>query len=194
MEIIEGALRCYAKYGIEKCTFDHIAKEAKTSRPLLLHYYKNKEEIFLLCAHFVRARFQDYAVRALQDGKTALEKLELYIDSCFGWLRDFPDDVTFWALFYYTTRTNKKCLKINVDMLLLGQQRIAAILEVAHREGRIPAQDFLWSAKFVQTLITGALIQISTEDFSKNDQAKIQKKVKALCLLMLSQKTETTKS
>ena len=188
ISIIEGALRCYAKLGIEKTTFDQIAKEAKTSRPLLLHYYPNKEEIFLLCANYVRARFQSYAVQYLQKGNTTVEKFDLYIESCFEWLKDYPEDVTFWSLFYYSTRTNKKCLKMNIDLLLVGQKRIAALLELLHKERKIPKQDFFWNAKIIQTIITGALIQFSSENFSPKEQIFIRKKVKDLCHLSIGLK------
>jgi len=56
ISIIEGALRCYAKLGIEKTTFDQIAKEAKTSR--LLNHQAKIENFGVIKVHRARIYFK----------------------------------------------------------------------------------------------------------------------------------------
>ena len=41
------AMKCFAKYGLDKTTLDDIAKEVGLNKASLYYYYKNKEEIFL---------------------------------------------------------------------------------------------------------------------------------------------------
>ncbi|PWU01988.1 MAG: hypothetical protein C5B52_06285 [Bacteroidetes bacterium] len=41
------AMKCFAKYGLDKTTLDDIAKEMGLNKASLYYYYKNKEDIFL---------------------------------------------------------------------------------------------------------------------------------------------------
>ncbi|HEX4851696.1 MAG TPA: TetR/AcrR family transcriptional regulator, partial [Puia sp.] len=41
------AMKCFAKYGLDKTTLDDIAKEVGLNKASLYYYYKNKEDIFL---------------------------------------------------------------------------------------------------------------------------------------------------
>jgi TetR/AcrR family transcriptional regulator, biofilm operon repressor len=47
LKIGEGAMQCFAKYGLEKTTLDDIAKTIGLNKASLYYYYKNKEDIFL---------------------------------------------------------------------------------------------------------------------------------------------------
>lgn len=46
-KIGQGAMQCFAKYGLEKTTLDDIAKTIGLNKASLYYYYKNKEDIFL---------------------------------------------------------------------------------------------------------------------------------------------------
>lgn len=41
------AMKCFARYGLDKTTLDDIAKEVGLNKASLYYYYKNKEDIFL---------------------------------------------------------------------------------------------------------------------------------------------------
>jgi TetR/AcrR family transcriptional regulator, biofilm operon repressor len=41
------AMKCFAKYGLDKTTLEDIAKEVGLNKASLYYYYKNKEDIFL---------------------------------------------------------------------------------------------------------------------------------------------------
>jgi len=45
-EIIDAALRCFARDGFGKTSMDAIAQEAGLSKALIYYYYKSKEEVF----------------------------------------------------------------------------------------------------------------------------------------------------
>lgn len=46
--IIEGAARCFVRYGYSKTTLDDIGKNVGLKKNSLYHYFKNKEEIFFV--------------------------------------------------------------------------------------------------------------------------------------------------
>ena len=56
--LIRRAITCFSKKGFEATTFDAIAKEAGVSRPLVTHYFKRKDDLFLACVQHVGASAQ----------------------------------------------------------------------------------------------------------------------------------------
>ena len=46
-KIGQVAMKCFAKYGLDKTTLDDIAREVGLNKASLYYYYKNKEDIFL---------------------------------------------------------------------------------------------------------------------------------------------------
>jgi len=59
------AMKCFAKYGLDKTTLDDIAKEVGLNKASLYYYYKNKEDIFLEVA--------------ITEGKDYLRTLEAHV-------------------------------------------------------------------------------------------------------------------
>jgi AcrR family transcriptional regulator len=46
-KIGQVAMKCFARYGLDKTTLDDIAREVGLNKASLYYYYKNKEDIFL---------------------------------------------------------------------------------------------------------------------------------------------------
>lgn len=46
-KIGRAAMKCFARYGLDKTTLEDIAKEVGLNKASLYYYYKNKEDIFL---------------------------------------------------------------------------------------------------------------------------------------------------
>jgi AcrR family transcriptional regulator len=44
-QILDAALRCYAREGVIKTTVEHVAREAKVSRTTVYRYFKNRDEV-----------------------------------------------------------------------------------------------------------------------------------------------------
>ncbi|MEQ7008932.1 helix-turn-helix domain-containing protein [Actinopolymorpha sp. B17G11] len=45
-QILDSALRCFARYGYRRTSMDTIARTARMSRPALYQYFTGKEEVF----------------------------------------------------------------------------------------------------------------------------------------------------
>src|SRR5262245_30016404 len=48
LQIVEAAIGCYASVGFEKATFEKIASVCKVSRPLIQHYFPDREKLLLV--------------------------------------------------------------------------------------------------------------------------------------------------
>jgi AcrR family transcriptional regulator len=126
LQIASAAIQNYVSVGLEKTTYERIAKASKISRPLIFKYFKDKEEIFTFAIKYIRANFQSLAVEAMQTRSTPTQKLEGYIDSTFQWIDDYPDHVKVWLLYYYRCGIHKKLRRLNTDLTVMGQERIGS--------------------------------------------------------------------
>ncbi len=179
LDIVEGAIHCYATLGIEKTTFATIAKAAKASRPLVQHYFKDKEEIFDLAVKFIRLHFQTIVVNALAKQTDPARLLETYIDTHFAWLTRFPHHTRVWLLFYFQCTTDRKAKQLNTELAAVGRERIVGLLQATGYKGKEGAE----IARQIQTLITGALIVGGTEAL---DLDVFTSAIKAQCLALVA--------
>ncbi len=85
VQIAEGAIKTYVRLGIEKSTFAHISKASRLSRPQILNYFPDYEQLFLFVSRYVRARLQRFVIEEMMTQANADEKLRTYILACFRW-------------------------------------------------------------------------------------------------------------
>lgn len=167
MQIIEAALHCYGKYGIEATDYERIAKRAKVSRPLVQHYFPKNEVLVRTVMTFIRGRFQKYCVDAILAETDPEAQLKAYLEATFEWIKKFKSDASVWFLFYYYCSFDKAYRKLNTDLVSQGQTRIAGLI----RQG-IAAKVFRGAkdseiekrAKLLQNALTGGLVNAGTED------------------------------
>src|SRR4051812_18083885 len=65
LAIIESAIKCYATLGIEKSTAERIAKTCGISRPLVQHYFPDREGLLEMSIKYIRTYLQKLAVDAV---------------------------------------------------------------------------------------------------------------------------------
>ncbi len=164
LKIIEAAVEDFASVGIEKSTYESIARRSKVSRPLVHHYFPDKEVLIERAITYVRANFQSIAVKAIQGEEKSEHQLNAYIVSTFDWLKKYPAHVKVWLLFYYYCGIDAKYRKLNSDLVDMGHRRIKAILEIGHTQKRFIVKNATETAKLIQLLITGGLLAGCTEN------------------------------
>jgi AcrR family transcriptional regulator len=164
VQILEAAIRTYVRRGIEGTTYEEIAKAAKVSRPLVQHYFKDKDALFEMVAKYIRANFQELAVQAIEKAATPREKLERYVGALFVWVKKYPFHAKVWNLIYYYAAVDKNFRKVHTELAEMGHRRITALLEAGARAGAFAGGRLEERAKMIQTLYTGGLIMVTTED------------------------------
>jgi AcrR family transcriptional regulator len=175
VKILNAAIRMYASLSVEDFATEKVARLAKISRPLLQHYYPNKKELFRTAMKLVRAQFQDLAIRHIQSGKEPRERILRYIESTFEWYRISPTHAKSWILFFQACANDKDIKADHTRMTRMGQERIVEMLKNGFDKG-----DLVLKAQTIQRLITGALIEIVTEDAV--DLELIQKQTVQICM------------
>jgi AcrR family transcriptional regulator len=146
VSIVEAAISNYASVGIEKTTYERIAKHCKISRPLVVHYFKDKEEIFDMSIRYIRANYQQFALE---------------------WPDHFPTHFTTLCLLFYRSSTHEKYKKINTEFAVMGHDRITEMINQGIKEGVVSVDDPIASAKNIQIIITGAIFSYQVENSSE---------------------------
>jgi AcrR family transcriptional regulator len=158
--IIESALRCYSRLGIDNTTFEMLAEESGVTRPLILRYFKDYEGLFKACVKFVRIHYQRWVIEGLQMEKEPAARFYAYVERALSWVEKFPAHSQFWGFFYYECSRTKKYRELNTELAQIGEKRILALLQEAN-----PGQKLtLVHAKFVQMAIAGMTTQMGTEE------------------------------
>ncbi len=162
--IVEAAIKNYATFGFDQTTFDKVAHTAGISRPLVMHYFKDKEELLFLAIRHIRLLFQRMAIESIRSSDSPPKQLEAYVRSTFEWIRKFPTHAQSWLYFYYATSIRSKFKDLNSELVEMGRLRIAAILEEGNKQKKWSVKNAGVTAKRIQTVITGALVAAVTED------------------------------
>jgi AcrR family transcriptional regulator len=166
VQIIEAAIHCYAHFGTVESTFDRIAKQAKLSRPLIFHYFSDKNEIFDATIKYVRATYQQLVVEGIEQGRNAKERFQKYVEYCFVWLERYPTHIKLWLLFLQSSSIHDNYRKMNSEFVAMGLERIGALIAQVEGNSQLSAVQVATRARLVQALITGGIIQMSSEDAS----------------------------
>lgn len=161
--ILEAAIESYVTVGIEKTTFDRLAVNAGVTRPLVMRYFPDRDELFKLVIQFIRENLQQMAIQAMAKQTSPTSILKAYVQSTFDWIEQFPKHAKVWLLFYYYCGIRSDLLKINSELVVAGHQRITLLIEAGKKQGTFKVKDASICAKNIQNLITGSLLSRLTE-------------------------------
>jgi AcrR family transcriptional regulator len=166
--ILEAAIQTYAELGIEYVSYEDIARKAKVTRPLVNHYFPDKKILFESAMKFIRAHFQELAIRELERTSSPKEKLQIYVRSTMTWVHVSPVHAKAWVFFFYLCASDSKLRNLHRELTTMGMQRLTALLHAVAAESSYPTSHLEEKAKGIQRLITGALLEIATEHDPKN--------------------------
>lgn len=101
LEITKAAIECLAEVGIEKTTFESIAKKIGTRRAHIAYHFPEKHKIYLSAIKYVLATYQEYISESVRIHGTGNDKLKNYIKATFDWMEENPNQVTVFMLMFY---------------------------------------------------------------------------------------------
>ncbi len=162
--LLEAAIGCFARKGLDGVTAEMVAREAGVSRTLLHHYFENMDELRMACLKYIRVLFQKSAITALDERKDCRTQLQDYVESCFRWVETFRPHALVWQAFLQHCGTRKASREMNTLATSTGQDRISALLEKGVAVGEFQIQDVELTAKIIQTIVTGSLIVLVSEN------------------------------
>lgn len=185
MKILEGAIRCYSSVGITKSTPEKIAQESGVSRPLVLHYFKDSDEIFEKSMEYIRMQFQSLVVESIANKRSPSTILKAYTEACFDWVEQRKSHAQLWALFFYYCTLKNSMKEAHSHWVQIGESRISLIIEQGKKEKEFTCHSSNILAKQIQNLITGTLTCLMTENLSPQKSKEIKDQAIKLIFLML---------
>lgn len=171
LQLLEQTITEIAEFGIDQLTHESLAKACRVSRPLVHHYFPDREELIHLAIRAVRARFQKLCIDEIRKHTEPARQFEAYLLAVCHWADTSPKDVRVWLLFYYYCGTREEYQKLNTELVEQGEERIQAMMKAGNT--RISAQEATTKAKLVQNLVTGYFISSVTEAHSPNIRRKL---------------------
>ncbi len=161
-EIIQGALECFAEYGLGGTTLGQIGRHLNLSPSLLLYHFKDLDQIFQLVVQKVVAHGRQLAEEAMAEAKNAEGLLRIYIEALFDWMSFHPKYRIIYMQFYHQTLFKPEIRYLQNQILEGGYQNILGILQWGIKEKKFPPTQMEIKVKMAQDLITGALIRMTT--------------------------------
>lgn len=183
--IIMATINLVANEGFENCTFDRIAKEIQSTRPLLNHYFKTRESLFISCAQVVRLKRQEKVVTELKNATSNSELLLNYIKANFNWYDEDKNELKYYVQFLALSTSNEAYREKNQSNVEMGLARILQIVSAGMKSKDFKKNNYLSNleiARSIQLLITGALISLVTENKPKPqlEKSSVLKNIKFL--------------
>lgn len=162
--LVEAAISCVSKHGLQNITLAMVAREAGVTRTLIHHYFESAEEIQIIVVKYIRLLFQKIAVEALSSEKTPERMLEAYVRSCFYWSNNFRKHALVWLTYLHRCGSSMSARDLNTRAVEAGEERITTLLEKGCELGVFKCPRPAESAKLLQAMICGSLICAATEN------------------------------
>ena len=184
-QIVEQAVELISKAGYENLDFAKLAKKCKITRPLISHYFPNKESLLLAVVQYVGLRHQEFLLSSMPRAGSAKELLQSYIAANLEWPQQLPSHARIW-MHYLALASFQETEKLeNTKSVNNGADRILSLLIQGNEEQEWGSQDLPAKAKMIQLAITGSVISLITENRSDTEKAQIAFLTENNCLNLL---------
>lgn len=83
-ELMKAALEVLETQGVAGATLEKVAEKAGASKGIVLHYFKNKQQLFEAAMRYGNAELRDDVVRRMRNAKTPADRLWAIIAGNFS--------------------------------------------------------------------------------------------------------------
>jgi len=129
LKIIQAAIHCIAKQGIENLTFEAVGKRMGMNRAQIKYHFTQKETLVDHAYDYVISVAQKMVIERLKVAETWKDQLCAVVNGFFDWAETYPEQGSVFLLFYYTATFNPQHRKLHTRIGEMGDDRIVAILE-----------------------------------------------------------------
>lgn len=170
LEIIQATIECIAEFGVEKNSFESIAKKIGTRRSHITYYYQDKDAIYLDVFKYIAGTYQEFLAKYLTHNLRSKNKLDKYLDAYFDWANNNQSQLNAILLLYHFCFYKPEFRAVNQKIREGGIERIAFILKEQYAINSKKAKQL---AKGIQAIMSHAVVDSYT--FTKSD-ARPQKR------------------
>jgi len=165
LEIIQAAVKVYARDGFEKSNFESVARKCGISRTLMHYYFESREELFEKTVTYVRHHWQQFVIQEIKKAKgSAREELKRYIYSTLDWTYRYPTYYRVQVLFYVFASHKGKMRELNTTIVQTGLGRVVSLIELGNLRKEWAVKDPYQTALRIHVLLTGAALSLNTEN------------------------------
>jgi len=171
MEIIKAAIECLATDGLEKTSYEAIAKRIGTRRAHVAYYFSDKNDIFKSAIKYILATYQQISISHLQNAEDGMDMLFKYVSAVFDWAQKHPSQVSVMLLLYYLCTIKEDYRILNDQIRANGHERIFYIL-ATKLEKSMDKNKARVLSKNIQNMMSAAIIDSVTTEGKSLEQAK----------------------
>jgi TetR/AcrR family transcriptional repressor of bet genes len=128
VEIIKASIECLATVGIEKTSYESIAKLIGTRRAHVAYHFSDKHDIYKSAIKFILATYQQKLIEKLEQASDGISMLEKYVEAGFAWAKENPKQVSVLLLLGYFCSIDEEYLELNHMVKTKGRERLYFIL------------------------------------------------------------------
>ncbi|HHS96890.1 MAG TPA: TetR/AcrR family transcriptional regulator [Chloroflexi bacterium] len=147
-QIIEAALRCFARSGYANTTMDEIAAEAGVSKGTLYWYFESKDDLLMTALSSALEEIGEEAFAAMAACETAADKLRTLASAMAAASRRAPWFFSLFVEFWVQTPRRTEVDQLWVEMLVQYAERIVEVVEEGVRRGEfrpVDARHLAWA-------------------------------------------------
>ena len=180
VEIMKAAIVSLSTLGVEKTSFESIAKLIGTRRAHIAYHFSEKHDIYKGAIKYILATYQQVLMEQLSHAKTGIEMLERYVKAGFSWAENNPNQVSVLLLLGYFCSIDEEYLELNHLVKQKGQERIYFIL-IDQLDKEISSKDARSLSVTIQNLTSSSIQDcyttkgLSLKDAQKNVLTLIRK-------------------
>ncbi|PHR26823.1 MAG: hypothetical protein COA36_11045 [Desulfotalea sp.] len=154
-EILEGYYSVLIEEGLEGTSISKIAKHLGIHPSLILHYFKNKDNLRLALIELMISKYKSKHLIEFDHIEDPAERFTLLMDTIFSykWSRTVDPGVHFG--FYYQSFRNKNVSELFREMFCWLRDYLCQQFVIYNREGIIQVNDVKTAADFIVTLMEG---------------------------------------
>lgn len=167
-EILENAIRVFARKGYDRTSISDIAKEMNISQGLCYRYFASKEEIYDAA---VEMYAEAIVTKHMQEWDLEHKTIEQVITNYCGVMDDFvhaeQENQDLFAVFHGSKSSKKMHDQLSLAVGTKLVPYVAKVLEAAKKKGELAIEDAYATAHFV---VFGQVGIVINEDIPKNQK------------------------
>ncbi len=158
--IIKAAIHSIATKGIHETSLFSIAKEIKSTRSLVTHYFKNVDALIEATIHYVLQVGQEITVASLVNAVTPDDTLKGIVNATFDWFEREPEHASVVELALYYASFDDRYRKLSLAMRNYAESRLLAVLDADPKWKKVSPQKRRERARAIRNYHLGSVVSL----------------------------------
>lgn len=184
-KILRSAVQSLAHLGYERTTFQSIADDCGISQPLVVHYFKRKENVFPFVIEYLTSRTRDVIQAELDRSCAPARRLRDFVRVSISYARKEPEEAKIFLTLSYLAAFDDKYRHSNAEIKSVAVHELIDILVAGVRGGSFHVDELPLTAKLIASYIMGVRMNLLNEKPSFSDDSIIQTAEKH-CLMIVN--------